>query len=66
VDLDESDRRRVALLALLVGLGLVTILISRTAGWWGLNPTTAAYGSLIAGAVLWTGIMWVVISRGSS
>jgi protein-S-isoprenylcysteine O-methyltransferase Ste14 len=64
VDLENVDRRRVAVLAGLVLLGLFTIAVSRTAGFGLVDPTVAAYGALVAGAVIWTGILWVVISAG--
>lgn len=62
--LDDVDRKRVLALAGLVALGFAAIGFTRVGDRFGLTPLTAGVTGLVVGALVWTGILWVVISRG--
>lgn len=63
VDLDADDVKRFAALAGLVVLGLVAIVFARQGDRLGLSPLAAGVTGLSAAAVLWTGVLWIVVSR---
>lgn len=63
VGLVESDRQRLAALAGLFVLGLAAIVFAREGDRLGLSPLAAGVTGLAAAAVLWTGVLWLVIGR---
>jgi hypothetical protein len=64
VDLDDADPLRVLALAALVALGFAAIWFTRVGDELGLSPLAAGVTGLVVGAIVWTGILWVVVSRG--
>lgn len=62
VDLDADAQRFAALVGLIV-LGLLAIVFAREGDRVGLSPLAAGVSGLAAAAVLWTAVLWIVISR---